>query len=394
MNLDVHLHAYGVRRHVGKLAAHGNAILFQYAPEFLDSGINISPFRLPLSPEVKEDPKRTFDGLFGVFNDSLPDGWGLLLLDRALRKKGSSLHACLPLQRLAMVGAHGMGALEYTPAAEQAEEAVSVAELDALAEESLRILRDAPVDAGQLDKLIQLNGSSAGARPKILVNVADDYRIVPQGAGEPQGTPWIIKFRSAHEPPNTGLTEYAYSLAAREAGLDMPETHLFPSATSPGYFGVQRFDRVHGQKVHVHTACGLLHASHREPSLTYESLLRLTLLLTKDIREVLKMVRLMVFNVRSGNRDDHSKNFSFLLNKENQWRMAPVYDLTPSEGINGEQTCMVNNKGKDITEKDFLAAAATVDVDARTVREIIQQVDAALAGVKKLGAQMCTKEAV
>ena len=383
MNLDVHLHAYGVRRHVGKLAAHGNAILFQYAPEFLDSGINISPFRLPLSPEVKEDPKRTFDGLFGVFNDSLPDGWGLLLLDRALRKKGSSLHACLPLQRLAMVGAHGMGALEYTPAAEQAEEAVSVAELDALAEESLRILRDAPVDAGQLDKLIQLNGSSAGARPKILVNVADDYRIVPQGAGEPQGTPWIIKFRSAHEPPNTGLTEYAYSLAAREAGLDMPKTHLFPSATSPGYFGDQRVDRVHGQKVHVHTACGLLHASHREPSLTYESLLRLTLLLTKDIREVLKMVRLMVFNVRSGNKDDHSKNFSFLLNKENQWRMAPVYDLTPSEGINGEQTCMVNNKGKDITEKDFLAAAATVDVDASTVREIMQQVDAALAGVKK-----------
>ena len=383
MNLDVHLHAYGVRRHVGKLAAQSNTILFQYAPEFLDSGINISPFRLPLSPEVKEDPKRTFDGLFGVFNDSLPDGWGLLLLDRALRKKGSSLHACLPLQRLAMVGAHGMGALEYTPAAAQAEEAVSVAELDALAEESLRILRDAPVDAGQLDKLIQLNGSSAGARPKILVNVADDYRIVPHGAGEPQGTPWIIKFRSAHELPNTGLTEYAYSLAAREAGLDMPETHLFPSATSPGYFGVQRFDRVHGQKVHVHTACGLLHASHREPSLTYESLLRLTLLLTKDIREVLKMVRLMVFNVRSGNRDDHSKNFSFLLNKENQWRMAPVYDLTPSEGINGEQTCMVNNKGKDITEKDFLAAAATVDVDARAVREIIQQVDAALAEVKK-----------
>ena len=383
MNLDVHLHSQGERRYVGKLAEQNGTILFQYVSEFLDSDINISPFKLPLSPEVKEDPKRTFDGLFGVFNDSLPDGWGLLLLDRALRKKGSSLHACLPLQRLAMVGAHGMGALEYTPAAEQAEEAVSVAELDALADESLRILRDAPVDAGQLDKLIQLNGSSAGARPKILVNVADDYRIVPQGAGEPQGTPWIIKFRSAHEPPNTGLTEYAYSLAAREAGLDMPETHLFPSATSPGYFGVQRFDRVHGQKVHVHTACGLLHASHREPSLTYESLLRLTLLLTKDIREVLKMVRLMVFNVRSGNRDDHSKNFSFLLNKENQWRMAPVYDLTPSEGINGEQTCMVNNKGKDITEKDFLAAAATVDVDARTVREIMQQVDAALAEVKK-----------
>ncbi len=380
MYLDVHLHSHGKRRYVGKLAEQDGAILFQYTREFLESGINISPFKLPLSPEVKQDPKRTFDGLFGVFNDNLPDGWGLLLLARALRKKGSSLHACLPLQRLALVGLHGMGALEYSPAIDQADEAVSVTELDALAEESLRVLRDAPVDAAQLDRLIQLNGSFAGARPKILVNVTADHRIAQQNK---DGEPWIIKFHSAHEAPDTGLMEYKYSIAAREAGLDMPETHLFPSATSPGYFGVQRFDRVHSQKVHVHTACGLLHASHREPSLTYESLLRLTLLLTKDIREVLKMVRLMVFNVRSGNRDDHSKNFSFLLNKENQWRMAPVYDLTPSEGINGEQTCMVNNKDKDITEKDFLAAAATVDVDARTVREIMQQVDDALENVKR-----------
>ncbi len=386
MNLDVYLHAFGERRYVGKLVEQGNqsgAILFQYAPEFIDSGIEISPFKLPLGPEVREDPRRTFDGLFGVFNDSLPDGWGLLLLDRALRKKGLSLNSCLPLQRLAMMGTHGMGALEYTPASGDADaaagEPVSVAELDSLAEESLRVLRDAPVDAGQLDRLIQLNGSSAGARPKILVNVADGYNIVPQGAGEP----WIIKFLSAHEPSDTGLTEYVYSLAAREAGLDMPETHLFPSVTTPGYFGVKRFDRVQGMKVHVHTACGLLHASHRGPSLTYESLLRLTLLLTRDMREVLKMVRLMVFNVRSGNRDDHSKNFSFLLDGENQWRMAPVYDLTPSEGINGEQTCMVNNKGRGITEKDMLAAAETVGVGPQAVREIVQQVDEALANMKK-----------
>ncbi|MGL4859385.1 MAG: type II toxin-antitoxin system HipA family toxin [Enterobacteriaceae bacterium] len=379
MSLDVHLHAFGERHYVGKLVEQGGAILFQYAPEFLDLNINISPFKLPLSTEVREEPRRTFDGLFGVFNDSLPDGWGLLLLDRALRKKGLSLSACLPLQRLAMVGMHGMGALEYTPAIDQADEAVSVAELDGLAEKSLQVLRDEPVEAVQLDKLIQLNGSSNGARPKILVDVSDDYRIVSPESGEP----WIIKFRTTYEAPDTGLIEYAYSIAAREAGLDMPETHLFPSATSPGYFGIKRFDRDQGMKVHVHTACGLLHASHRHPSLTYESLLRLTLLLTKDRREVQKMVRLMIFNVRSGNRDDHSKNFSFLLDRDNEWLMAPVYDLTPSEGINGEQTCMVNNKGLDITEKDLQAAAATVDVDARTVREMIQQVDEALAKLKR-----------
>ena len=376
----MHLHSHGKRRYVGKLAEQDGAILFQYTREFLESGINISPFKLPLSPEVKQDPKRTFDGLFGVFNDNLPDGWGLLLLARALRKKGSSLHACLPLQRLALVGLHGVGALEYSPAIDQADEAVSVTELDPPPPPPPPPLRDAPVDAAQLDRLIQLNGSFAGARPKILVNVTADHRIAQQNK---DGEPWIIKFRSAHEAPDTGLMEYKYSIAAREAGLDMPETHLFPSATSPGYFGVQRFDRVHGQKVHVHTACGLLHASHREPSLTYESLLRLALLLTRDMREVQKMVRLMVFNIRSGNKDDHSKNFSFLLNADSQWRMAPVYDLTPSEGINGEQTCMVNNKGRNITENDLHAAAATVDVDAQTVREIIQQVDDALGNVKR-----------
>ena len=195
MYLDVHLHSHGKRRYVGKLAEQDGAILFQYTREFLESGINISPFKLPLSPEVKQDPKRTFDGLFGVFNDNLPDGWGLLLLARALRKKGSSLHACLPLQRLALVGLHGMGALEYSPAIDQADEAVSVTELDALAEESLRVLRDAPVDAAQLDRLIQLNGSFAGARPKILVNVTADHRIAQQNK---DGEPWIIKFHSAH----------------------------------------------------------------------------------------------------------------------------------------------------------------------------------------------------
>ena len=172
--------------------------------------------------------------------------------------------------------------------------------------------------------------------------------------------------------------EYRYSLAAKEAGIDMPPTHLFPSKNGGGYFGVQRFDRTPQGKVHVHTACGLLHASHRFSCLDYENLLKLTLVLTRDITQAEEMVRRMVFNVKSGNRDDHSKNFSFLLNKNFEWRLAPAYDLTPSAGINGEQTAMVNGKGRNITDDDLIAAAKVADIPASAVCSIINTVESAL----------------
>ena len=377
MKLSVYLNTYGIRRMVGLLYENAGRVFFEYSPDFLQSGIALSPFKLPLKPGVFEDEKRTFDGLFGLFNDSLPDGWGCLLLDRKLRKRGLSYDSITPLSRLSMIGRNPMGALEYEPADEAAEEVGNV-ELDSLSGEVDKIL--AGNDSDVLDELLKLNGSSGGARPKIVAYVSDDrQKIIHGGANPPAGfTPWIIKFSERHDKLNSGETEYRYSLAAKEAGIDMPPTHLFPSKNGGGYFGVQRFDRTPQGKVHVHTACGLLHASHRFSCLDYENLLKLTLVLTRDITQAEEMVRRMVFNVKSGNRDDHSKNFSFLLNKNFEWRLAPAYDLTPSAGINGEQTAMVNGKGRNITDDDLIAAAKVADIPASAVRSIIDTVESAL----------------
>lgn len=377
MKLSVYLNTYGIRRMVGLLYENAGRVFFEYSPDFLQSGIALSPFKLPLKPGVFEDEKRTFDGLFGLFNDSLPDGWGCLLLDRKLRKRGLSYDSITPLPRLSMIGRNPMGALEYEPADEAAEEVGNV-ELDSLSGEVDKIL--AGNDSDVLDELLKLNGSSGGARPKIVAYVSDDrQKIIHGGANPPAGfTPWIIKFSERHNKLNSGETEYRYSLAAKDAGIDMPPTHLFPSKNGGGYFGVQRFDRTPQGKVHVHTACGLLHASHRFSCLDYENLLKLTLVLTRDITQAEEMVRRMVFNVKSGNRDDHSKNFSFLLNKNFEWRLAPAYDLTPSAGINGEQTAMVNGKGRNITDDDLIAAAKVADIPASAVCSIINTVESAL----------------
>lgn len=377
MKLSVYLNTYGIRRMVGLLYENAGRVFFEYSPDFLQSGIALSPFKLPLKPGVFEDEKRTFDGLFGLFNDSLPDGWGCLLLDRKLRKRALSYDSITPLSRLSMIGRNPMGALEYEPADEAAEEVGNV-ELDSLSGEVNKIL--AGNDSDVLDELLKLNGSSGGARPKIVAYVSDDrQKIIHGGANPPAGfTPWIIKFSERHDKLNSGETEYRYSLAAKEAGIDMPPTHLFPSKNGGGYFGVQRFDRTPQGKVHVHTACGLLHASHRFSCLDYENLLKLTLVLTRDITQAEETVRRMVFNVKSGNRDDHSKNFSFLLNKNFEWRLAPAYDLTPSAGINGEQTAMVNGKGRNITDDDLIAAAKVADIPASAVRSIINTVESAL----------------
>ena len=377
MKLKVFLNMYGIRQEVGLLLQDKQRIFFEYSPDFLKSGIELSPFKLPLKAGVFEEKYRVFDGLFGLFNDSLPDGWGCLLLDRKLRKLGKSYAEITPLDRLSLIGANPMGALEYEPAAGDSDLYGDI-ELDSLSGEVDRILDGE--ESTVLDELLKLNGSSGGARPKIVACVSSDRKqIIHGGKSVPDGfTPWIIKFSEKHDPQSSGELEYRYSLAAKAAGITMPETHLFPLKDGRGCFGVQRFDRTLKGKVHAHTACGLLHASHRFASLDYENLLKLTWILTRNHADVVEMVRRMIFNIKSGNKDDHSKNFSFLLNSRYQWQLAPAYDLTPSAGINGEQTCMVNGKGCDITDADLIKTAATANVSEVEAKALIDQITTAL----------------
>ena len=247
MRLNVFLNAYGKRHFVGILEEQAPRIFFEYSPEFIATGINLSPFMLPLKSQIFEDTKQTFDGLFGVFNDSLPDGWGCLLLDRQLQKKGLSLQQITPLQRLSMIGLNAMGALEYEPITENDSEFVGDIELDSLCLEANHIL--AGKSSEVLDKLLTLNGSSGGARPKIVALVSDDKQTLIHGnLAKPGYSPWLIKFASSLDNKNIGAEEYVYSKMAKDAGIEMPETHLFPSKNCVGHFGVKRFDRIGSQK--------------------------------------------------------------------------------------------------------------------------------------------------
>jgi serine/threonine-protein kinase HipA len=162
-----------------------------------------------------------------------------------------------------------------------------------------------------------------------------------------------------------GITEYQHSVLAKECGIRMAKTKLFQDK----YFGVERFDRLNGQKIHTISAAGLLNANYREPSLDYSDLLKVTLNLTKNMEEVYDLFRIMLFNVAIRNRDDHAKNFSFQL-IDGQWRLSPAYDLLPSEGFNGFHTTTINNTG-DPTTKDIMAIAEQLSLDKQRVDQMM-----------------------
>ncbi len=343
--LTVYLEA-AERRKVGRLALRQRRTLFEYDPAFIASGIELSPIKLPLKSGVFTVPDMVFDGLFGLFNDSLPDGWGRLLIDRTVEKHGIRRGQLNALDRLAYVGHNGMGALSYEPDLSENAAADQPLVLDKLANESAIIL------AGESEEvfaeLLRLNGSSSGARPKIVAQVSADKKEIIHGqpALKPGFEHWMIKFGSSHDPKDIGAIEYAYSLMAKAAGVQMPETHLFRTRKR-GYFGIRRFDRQGDLRLHMHSLSGLIHADHRAPTLDYKTVLSVVLTLTKNFLEAERAYALACFNVLAHNRDDHAKNFSFLLNAKNAWVFSPAYDLTFSEGPGGEQSTMVMGEGRN-----------------------------------------------
>ena len=326
---------------------------FEYEPAYLTSGISISPFYLPLKPQVfiaKRDP---FKGGFGVFDDSLPDGWGHLILDRYLQRKHVDPAKLTILQRLALIGSTGRGALEYKPDFSEST-TEEILDFDMLATETEKIL-NSDYEVESLDTLYKYGGSSGGARPKVFVTIDGRY--------------WLVKFKASMDPATVGIIEYEYSLLAKKCGISMPETRLFEGK----YFGVERFDRTPTGKIHTVSAAGLLNADFRIPCLDYGDLLQLCHILTKNMEEVYALFRLMVFNVTIRNRDDHAKNFSFQL-INNDWKLSPAYDLLPGSGFNGFHTTTVNNNGEPTTA-DMIAVATKAGLTKQRTTEIIQEVE-------------------
>jgi serine/threonine-protein kinase HipA len=363
----------GAQAVVGVLAQNRQGVFFQYADSDLQQFGNLSPFTLQPSTQVQAAPKQPHQGIHGVFADCLPDGWGMLLQDRMFRQKGVLPHQLTAMDRLAFIGDTGIGALSFSPVSEFA--ATSHADIDiATLGLEAQTLFDASLsddisnNHDQLDKQTELvlaaliaGGSSGGARPKAQIYKAtgetQPYRTVAQPGDEA----WLIKFTSKnlalrHEE---GLCEAVYLQMAEQAKCQPSLWQLIeapPSSGAPAWLALKRFDYVTGQadlgskrsagRLHMHSACGLLDADFRTPSLDYMDLIKASRQLCKSPAAGQLQFRRAIFNLLSSNQDDHSKNWAFLQADDGQWKPAPFYDVTYSPHPFNEHATAFGGYGK------------------------------------------------
>jgi serine/threonine-protein kinase HipA len=362
---------------VGEIVLSGQKIYFRYETDYLKTGLNLSPIKLPFSGDIVSADKQPFDGLFGVFNDSLPDGWGRLLLDRSLSAKGIDITGITPLDRLAYVGSRGMGALVYSPEIKQEKVTALVPELDNLATEMNHVLQGTSSEI--IEELFILGGSSGGARPKIFAAyhpLTDD--LMYGGDNAPEGyEEWIIKFPSSSDSREIASIEFAYHKMALLAGIEMSGCRLFKGKSGQVYFGTRRFDRVADKRLHTHTASGLMHDNFRLSTMDYGHLMDCAFRLEKHVRAYEKVFRLAAFNVYAHNRDDHSKNFSFLMNTKGEWQFAPAYDLTFSYSGFGYHSTMIAGESKNPGRKELMILAAHFGL--KNAGAIIEEVQEAIS---------------
>ena len=390
--LNVLYHGFGgdLPIRMGRLAWHDQLAWFEFSAEFLQHNINPSPFSLELTTTLQKAPLEPFNGLHGLFSDSLPDGWGLDLMDKAFRQTGRDPAMVSPLDRLAFVGRRAMGAISYErDEMENAERHRDMElDIDTVGNEATRLYQ------GELSEVLEhhaVNGTpSAGARPKILIGLSGDTAI--EGAGDlaPGYSHWLVKFPTGQTPDqkSEGTIEHIYAVMARDAGINMAETRLAQARDGNAYFMTRRFDRTAGNRhQHVHGVAGLLNADFRTANFEYRELIKLCGMLTHSHSDKVELFRRMVFNVVTGNRDDHTKNFAFMLSDKNEWHNTPAYDVTWNQGIMGEHSMSVNGKGKDIRLEDILAIAGSASISRQDAGSVIEAVMETVSGWNNLALQ-------
>jgi serine/threonine-protein kinase HipA len=356
---------------------------FEYDPGFIDKGIELSPLKMPLSKRIFSFPElgfNTYKGLPGLIADSLPDDFGNTVLNAWVAAQGKSPDDITPLQRLQYTGKRGMGALEFAPATRlqnlNASQQVEIESLLSIAQEILDARGDFKIDLnhdGQEDReammsLLSVGMSAGGARPKAVLAFNDDLTEVRSGQTTiPEGyTHYLLKFDGVREhhknqqtfgdPQGYGAMEFVYHQMAKGCGIDMMPCKLLEEGDRR-HFITQRFDRVGNTKVHVQTLNGLAHIDYKKPgSFSYAELFNIARQLKLPATDAQQILKRMVFNIIARNHDDHSKNFAFIL-KNNQWSLAPAYDLAysykPGSKWVNSHWMSLNGKRDDFTRADF-----------------------------------------
>lgn len=348
------IHAVSVMYHgrkVGTLSmGNRSTCQFEYDKDWLSNGFSISPLQLPLKAGLFSADYQPFNGNFGVFEDSLPGGYGEYLLRKVLKDSGIDPQGLTPVQWLSIVGSSGMGALCYVPETKLIRED-GQRSFDEMQQMALDVLSEKTND--NADMLYFKSGNSGGVRPKCIFSDADGH--------------WLVKFRHTYDPKNIGQLEYDYNKVARQCGIDVPDFKLIEGK----YFAVRRFDIENDVRLHIVTASALLNEPITPPKMEYHNLLQLTGYLTQSPKAVEQQFRRMAFNVFAHNMDDHARNFSFIC-RDGEWSLAPAYDLT-NDATLGEHASTINFKGIP-TDEDMITVGMNIRMSRERCQQIIKEV--------------------
>lgn len=374
---------------------------FEYDREFLRSGIELSPIRMPLSPQVYSFPElalQSFRGLPGLLADSLPDKFGNAVIDTWLATQGRKPESFNAVERLCYIGTRGMGALEFKPATNPdrpSKADIHVGRLVELASEilthrtSLDTVFAERENERAVREILRVGISAGGARAKALIAWNPQTHQVRSGQAQ-AGIGfeyWLLKFdgvsnnrdRDLADPQGFGAIEYAYSRMAQDAGIAMMPCRLFEEG-GRRHFMTQRFDRTdEGDKRHMQSLAALAHYDFNlAGAYGYEQAFLLMRALDLEPESIEQLFRRMVFNIVARNQDDHVKNIAFLMDRQGQWSLAPAYDVIWSYNPSGEWTAAhqmtLNGKRDSFTLSDFEACAEVALLKRGEARRIIHEV--------------------
>ena len=388
---------------IGYLHEQDNGLIgFQYDDNFISSGIEVSPIKMPLSSTTYSFPslnEETYKGLPGLLADSLPDKFGNIVINRYLESQGREKDSLTTIEKLCYTGQRGMGALEYEPSQEIVDLSEKV-DLDALTKLALEILSEKEnvklkYDDAMIAQLMQSSSPVGGARAKTLIawnRKTNDIRSGQINAG-PGFEYWLLKFDDIENNKDKDKTpddreytkiEYAYYLMAKTAGIEMSECRLHKE-NGRSHFMTKRFDRKgpKGEKIHMQSLCAMAHMDFNSPrTYSYEDAFSVMKKLKLGKHDFLQMFKRMVFNEYAKNFDDHTKNIAFLMNKKGEWSLSPAYDITfsyrkSSLWVRGHQM-LINGKEEKITKEDFYKVAEKAGIKKASATKCINQVLSAI----------------
>ncbi len=379
---------------------------FEYDPDFQRSGIELSPLMMPLGGRIYRFPAlapESFHGLPGLLADSLPDKYGNALIDAWLATQGRTGADFNAVERLCYTGSRGMGALEFVPAqgpAATTAEKIEIGELVKLASEvlvhrsELKATFAGPAKAEALREILRVGTSAGGARAKAIIAWNPDTNEVRSGqVAAPAGFEyWLMKFDGVDQnkdhdladPLGHGAIEYAYSLMAAKAGIEMADCRLFDEGPRR-HFMTRRFDRLaDGDKLHMQSLAAMSHLDFNQPRAnSYEQAFTTIRELGLGQGTLTQLFRRAVFNIVARNQDDHVKNIAFLMDRRGQWRLAPAFDISwaynPSGAWTNQHQMSLGGKRDFFTLDDLAAGGAVAGLSRRAAERIARDVNDAVS---------------